>query len=190
MKVLTLHKSDFEKHCQDLFLKIDIQPNVVVGILNGGGFVLEEFKKNASATTEFAIVKLQRDSTNGIKKKKLLQTFLKASPITLLDGLRRLEHRRNLNRKLKEIQSDLEIEIKSKSKSIISILILDDALDSGVTIKSVIKSLNKQFPNSEIKTAVISWTNPKSVVAPDFYAFKNTLVRFPWSLDYKTNRRG
>lgn len=188
MKVKTLHKSDFEKECQNLFSKIDIQPDVVVGVLNGGGFVLEEFKKNASDKTEFTTVKLQRDSTKGIKKKNFLQKFLKATPSTLLDGLRRMEHRQNLNRKLKEIKSDLEIKIKSKAEKINTILILDDALDSGVTMKSVIESLQKQFPKSEIKTAVISWTNSKSIIAPDYYIFKNTLVRFPWSLDYKINR--
>ncbi|TCK68732.1 hypoxanthine phosphoribosyltransferase [Winogradskyella wandonensis] len=186
MKVITLHKTDFEGRCQELFSKIDVQPDVVVGILNGGGFILKEYQKIASKNTEVTTIKLQRDSTKGLKKKSLLQKFLKASPSTLLDGLRRMEHRRNLNRKLKEIQSDLEIKIKSKPETVNTILILDDALDSGITIKSVIQSLQNQFPNSEIKTAVISWTNSKSIIAPDYYIFKNTLVRFPWSLDYKS----
>lgn len=190
LKVITLHKPEFETQCQNLFSKIDIQPDVVIGVLNGGGFVLEEYKKNALAKTKFTTVKLQRDSTTGIKRKSLLQKFLKASPSTLLDGLRRMEHRRNLNRKLKEIQSDLEIEIKSSPETVDTILILDDALDSGVTMQSVVQSLQKQFPNSKIKTAVISWTNTKSFITPDYYIFKNTLVRFPWSLDYKTNRHG
>lgn len=190
MKVTTLHKANFEAQCQNLFSKIEVQPDVVVGILNGGGFVLEEFQKTASPNTEFTTVKLQRDSTKGIKRKSLLQKFLKASPSTLLNGLRRMEHRRNLNRKLKEIQSDLEINIKSKPKTVNTILILDDALDSGITVKSVIQSLQKQFQDSEIKTAVISWTNSHSIIAPDYYIFKNTLVRFPWSLDYKTKRHG
>ena len=57
---------------------------MVVGILNGGGFVLEEYKKTASPNIELATVKLQRDSTKGIKRKSLLQKFLKASPNTLL----------------------------------------------------------------------------------------------------------
>ncbi|SHH34644.1 phosphoribosyltransferase [Winogradskyella jejuensis] len=188
MKVITLHNADFEQRCQELFSKIDVQPDVVVGILNGGGFVLNEYQKTASKNTEVTTVKLQRDSTKGIKKKSLLQKFLKASPNTLLDGLRRMEHRRNLNRKLKEIQSDLEIKIESKPETVNTILILDDALDSGITIKSVIQSLQKRFPNSEIKTAVISWTNSKSIIAPDYYILKNTLVRFPWSLDYKSQR--
>lgn len=190
MKVKTLHKSDFEKQCQNLFSKIEMQPDVVVGILNGGGFVLDEYKKNALGKTEFATVKLQRDLTKGIKRKNLLQKCLKALPNRLLDGLRRLEHHRSLNRKLNKIQSDIEIKINLKPEKVNTILILDDALDSGVTIKSVIQYLQKQCLNSEIKTAVISWTNSESIITPDYYIFKNTLVRFPWSLDYKTNRHG
>ncbi|WP_295833529.1 phosphoribosyltransferase family protein [uncultured Winogradskyella sp.] len=190
MKVTTLHKEDFETQCKILFSKIHNKPDVVVGILNGGGFVLEEYKKTASPNIELATVKLQRDSTKGIKRKSLLQKFLKASPNTLLDGLRLMENRRNLNRKQKEIQSDLDIKIKLKPEVVNTILILDDALDSGATIKSVMQSLQKQFLNSEIETAVISWTNSKSIIAPDYYLFKNTLVRFPWSLDYKTKSHG
>ena len=190
MKVTTLHKEDFETQCKILFSKIGGKPDVVVGILNGGGFVLEEYKKTASPNIELATVKLQRDSTKGIKRKSLLQKFLKASPNTLLDGLRLMENRRNLNRKQKEIQSDLDIKIKAKPEAVNTILILDDALDSGATIKSVMQSLQKQFLNSEIETAVISWTNSKSIIAPDYYLFKNTLVRFPWSLDYKTKSHG
>ena len=50
----------------------------------------------------------------------------------------------------------------------------------------VIKNnLKKLFPNAAIKTAVVSWTIETSVVKPDYYLFKNTLVRFPWSKDYK-----
>lgn len=190
LKVKTLHKSDFEKQCQNLFSKIEMQPDVVVGILNGGGFVLDEYKKNALGKTEFTTVKLQRDSTKGIKRKSLLQKCLKVLPNILLDGLRRLEHRRSLNRKLNKIQSDIEIKINLNPEKVNTILILDDALDSGVTIKSVIQYLQKKCLNSEIKTAVISWTNSESIITPDYYIFKNTLVRFPWSLDYKTNRHG
>lgn len=190
LKVKTLHKSDFEKQCQNLFSKIEMQPDVVVGILNGGGFVLDEYKKNALGKTEFTTVKLQRDSTKGIKRKSLLQKCLKVLPNILLDGLRRLEHHRSLNRKLNKIQSDIEIKINLNPEKVNTILILDDALDSGVTIKSVVQYLQKQYLNSEIKTAVISWTNSESIITPDYYIFKNTLVRFPWSLDYKTNRHG
>ena len=43
----------------------------------------------------------------------------------------------------------------------------------------------KLFPNAQIKNAVISWTIESSIIKPDYYLFKNVLVRFPWSKDYK-----
>ena len=75
MKVTTLHKEDFETQCKILFSKIHNKPDVVVGILNGGGFVLEEYKKTASPNIELATVKLQRDSTKGIKGKVFYRNF-------------------------------------------------------------------------------------------------------------------
>ena len=45
MKVTTLNRNDFEEQCKQLFSKIDFEPDLVVGIVKGGEFVLEEFKK-------------------------------------------------------------------------------------------------------------------------------------------------
>ena len=46
-------------------------------------------------------------------------------------------------------------------------------------------NLSKLFVNTRIKIAVISWTIESSIIKPDYFMFKNVLVRFPWSKDYK-----
>ena len=80
----------------------------------------------------------------------------------------------------------IDINFDLGKKDIIKkILIIDDAIDTGKTMFIVENSLRKLLPNTQIKTAVISWTIENSIVKPDYYLFKNCLVRFPWSKDYK-----
>jgi hypoxanthine phosphoribosyltransferase len=58
------------------------------------------------------------------------------------------------------------------------VLLLDDLVDSGVTLKQVQAHLKRQFPDvSEVKTAVI-WYKDCSSVKPDFYL--EYLKTNPW----------
>ena len=76
------------------------------------------------------------------------------------------------------------MELNSNSK-VKNILIIDDAIDTGRTIFVVLNNLKRQFPEANIKMAVIAWTIEDSIVKPDYFIFKNDLIRFPWSKDYK-----
>lgn len=58
------------------------------------------------------------------------------------------------------------------------VLLIDDLVDSGVTLQKVVQNLSLQFPAvTEVKTAVI-WYKACSVVAPDFYV--EYLASNPW----------
>ena len=192
MKVITLHKIAFERHCVELFSKLESNPDVVVGILNGGGYVLEEFKKESSnGGIIFETVKLQRSSTKGVKQSSFMKNLLNLLPYSILNRARVSEHQKQIKASDRSNLQDVEIDFNStKKEPIKDILILDDALDSGQTMQSVVKVLSNKFPQASIKTAVLAWTNSESIMTPDYYIFKNELVRFPWSLDYKTKRHG
>ena len=80
----------------------------------------------------------------------------------------------------------LKFEIENtKAKSIKNILIVDDAIDTGKTMFIVKNNLKQKFPEAKIEIAVLAWTIDSSIVKPDYYLYKNTLLRFPWSNDYK-----
>ena len=65
-----------------------------------------------------------------------------------------------------------------------SILIVDDAVDSGKTLKTIVDEVRKKYLTAEIKTAVITVTTKQPIILPDYYLFYNhTLIRFPWSAD-------
>lgn len=66
------------------------------------------------------------------------------------------------------------------------ILIVDDAVDSGSTMASVINLLNQEFPGNIIRTAAITVTTSTSLVEVDYALYREgVLVRFPWSNDMK-----
>ena len=190
MEVITLNNEMFSQKCSELISKIDFQPDLVIGILNGGGYVANKFKilkKNKSV--RFESIKLKRKSK--LKNKKITEIVLRILPYKVLNWLRVLESNRTrktineqLFNELKEYEVDFEFEVSSK-KAINNILIIDDAIDTGKTMFVVKNSLDKLFPESQIKTAIISWTLDNSIVKPDYWLYKNILIRFPWSKDYK-----
>lgn len=190
MKVITLNKIKFSEKCEELTSNLKIQPDIVVGILNGGGYVINEIKnKQHFKTSCIELVKLQKK--NKIKNNFFVKIILKILPYSILDLLRVFESNKarksidTLN--LTQIPNNIiSFDLNSISKnSIKNILIIDDAIDTGKTLFTVKRNLNNFFKDVQIKTAVISWTIETSIVKPDYYIYKNVLVRFPWSKDYK-----
>lgn len=189
MEVITLNRQSFSNACAELAFKIDIQPDLVIGILNGGGYVVNEIKQNNFNCSQFQLVQFNRN-------KGFLDFFAKPFVLKLIPNkiLNRLRIYKAINAKktihklnLKELsyyKLDFKFDV-SFGNGIKSILIIDDAIDTGRVMFVVKNNLKILFPSAIIKTAVISWTLQNSIEKPDYYIFKNVLVRFPWSKDYK-----
>lgn len=190
MNVVDLNNSDFAGACVQLGSKaIDtgFAPDVVLGIATGGLLVADEIKKaGLFGEARFVSTESRRQSTE-LKGGVGLGRLLKKLPAVINNLLRHLEsllrqlfHDANETRRV-EFQGDAIEVIKAGRK----ILIVDDAVDSGVTLRSVIEHVKVLNSNIQIKTAVITvtWQNP--LVTPDFQVYRNLLVRFPWSADAK-----
>lgn len=65
------------------------------------------------------------------------------------------------------------------------ILIVDDAVDSGESMKKVVETVRGLNPRASVRTAAITLTTPAPAVSPDYYLYNQVLVRFPWSKDYR-----
>ncbi len=190
MKVLTLNTETFEKESLKLISKLEVNPDLVVGILSGGGHVLEAIKQHPNVKSSlFEVVTLQRQSTN--VKQRFLKPVLSILPYSILNWLRILE-----SNSVKAKISNLDLEklqdniiafdtVNTIAKPIKNMLIIDDAIDSGKTMFVVKNNLQQKFPKAKIKIAVLAWTIDSSIIKPDYYLYNNTLLRFPWSNDYK-----
>jgi hypoxanthine phosphoribosyltransferase len=64
------------------------------------------------------------------------------------------------------------------------LLLVDDAVDSGVTLAAVMQRLKAACPpGTEIQSAAIVQTTPRPLLAPDHVLYNGALCRFPWSFD-------
>ena len=195
MKVITLLGSDFSESCLLLSQKIDKEynPDLVIGVLTGGGYVGREIFKTLSGMPDrkYAEIKIQRPDTKQ-KENGLLKLVLKYSPTFLLNWLRMLESvvlekkARKHNPKRSGtivIPSDINSFLKESPKNI---LLVDDAIDSGATLNLLKEYLELHYNNAAIKIAVITVTTPHPIIDADFCLYHDrVLVRFPWSNDIK-----
>lgn len=58
-----------------------------------------------------------------------------------------------------------------------TILVVDDMVDSGKTVRKVVRMLQQRYPDATIKVAVLWWKD-HSVIKPEFYGMH--IVGNPW----------
>lgn len=188
-RVITLHDSQFKDACRKLAAEVAraAEPQLIIGILNGGGEVGRLIHKRFPGA-EYAEPSLRRKSS---KRKSRLAKLLRKLPTAAVDTLRLFEARR-LERKPKDSIAPFTLpeEVASAAKKAKSILIVDDAVDSGMTMLRVRDAVKKAAPaDASIFTAAITVTTSNPLINPDFALFRNkTLIRFPWSNDYRPDR--
>lgn len=191
MKVITLLTDDFESKCRELSRLIresGTAYSFIVGIAMGGDHVGRIVAAElSSADTRYVTVVARRPSTR--HKTRLVETVLRWLPRRLNDGLRIIEARLLASRKKPE-KIDVEISIDDRqaiaSASAPHILIVDDAVDSGTTMRSVADELRAINPQAILTTAAITQTTSTPLINVDFALYRNnTLIRFPWSKDMK-----
>lgn len=198
MKVITLLGSDFSDSCLLLSQKVNetYSPNLVIGILTGGGYVGQELVKALPKSSErkYTEIKIQRSGTKK-KEKGFLKLILKYSPTFLLNWMRMLESV-ILERKAQKnnpkrtgtiiIPKDIDEFLKENPKKI---LLVDDAIDSGATLNLLKEYLESHYKIAAVKIAVITVTTPHPIIDADFCLFHDrVLVRFPWSNDIKNKQ--
>jgi hypoxanthine phosphoribosyltransferase len=188
MKVIDLTNTDIERACELLISQFEHQFDLVVGIAEGGRFIAETIAEKLNLP--FLLVGRQRELTQYKSKAK---NIFKHIPKKILNFVRMAENScyemlgkmRKYDEKLDKINilsNDLSF---FKNPQMKNILLVDDAVDSGVTIRDTEKFLKMKNNNWDIKTAVITQTFHRPVKKADYKVYSKTLVRFPWSNDFK-----
>lgn len=96
-------------------------------------------------------------------------------------------HKKKTERKVLFHKSIESLDKKSFKK----VLIVDDAVDTGYTMKKVIEVTRKEFPNAEVKSACLNMSceDIESVVNVDFVLMQGACVMTPFSKDSKEYSR-
>lgn len=125
----------------------------------------------------------------GGKLKKVLRPILSIIPKSLKTILRKKEfnsdfHEKNFDRKISYNK------IKwMKYKNSKKILIVDDSIDTGYSIKFVKDEVEKFFKGKEIRIAALNYfKKSEKIVKADYFLYADTMLLGPWSNDSKENK--
>lgn len=179
-KILTLNDETFAEHCKRLLQKATddgFEPDLTVSIPRGGDVMAEI----ACSKDKHRNIILIRKAKGG-KIKRLFKPLFSKMPRGLNDRFRKLEARYLMHRD--NHMEHVEIVLPDECKTARRILIIDDAVDTGATLKAVFNKIKHFNSGADVRMAVITITSVKPLIMPDYYIYNNrSLVRFPWSID-------
>lgn len=189
--------------CQDVFLEavnqLQLQViesshswDLVVGIPTGGKIIVDHMQV-LSENIPFCYIMKQRDSTK-VKKSLRVSKLLPYLPRAINNLLRKFESSyleyKYESQKEKIIDKTrhpiiLEHQVKTLIRDSRKVLIIDDAIDSGATMATVVNTIKQLNNHAHISIACINTTFKAPLVEPDFCLYRRTIVRYPWANDVK-----
>lgn len=199
MQVLTLDSSALDRHAAILAKMVEddstVKFDAIVAVRRGGSYVCDAFCRHFSQDrydVRYDIT-LQRPSTK--RKDGSISRILKRLPLGILDIMRMTESTfLSLRRKMKRPTDLARVEIPEgvadilREKDFPKILVIDDAIDSGDTLFAIAETFRKTNENANLRIAVLTETTEAPRIRADYSLYRNkTLIRFPWSSDYKTH---
>jgi hypoxanthine phosphoribosyltransferase len=168
------------------------QKMLVVGIAHGGTYIgqaVQEVLQGYGYDVCYVDILCQRPGS-GIKKNRILKKIIRILPAKFTRLIRigelQMMHfwchsaKRN-NRRVTVIDRPL---FEACLQEVETVVIVDDSIDTGATIRAVHDYITKLFSGNRI---ILSLTTTKDnpLVHPHFSVYTKTIVRTPWSLDYK-----
>lgn len=197
--VVSLDRKRFNDVCAELMRHVsdDRRPDALIGIRTGGLVVAEAMAKAAGGDMPVFSVTCRRPSSRHKPTSSTVRRVVAHLPRPLLDQLRVLEHavltRKPAAAPQGEYQfdedelHDVESWMRSSGERP-SVLIVDDAVDSGTTLSLVLDAVRRRAPRAAtIRSAAITVTTERPLTLPDYALYHRQLCRFPWSLDALTD---
>lgn len=193
--VRTFDTASLERATAELWAAVrasaDADPALIVGVRSGGWEVAGLLPPVRSQSIEVLPVTCRRPSTPA--KARSSPRWIRSLPRQVRDRLRLLEHRwltrtgggSVAGRRMVD-PGDLE-PLAARLARVDPggwILVVDDAVDTGATLRAVLDGIGRMAPAGvRITTAAITVTTPAPIVRPDHVLLDGWLCRFPWSLD-------
>ncbi len=194
LTVRTLDRTDFETACTALMAVVEqsYAPTLLIGVRTGGLVVAEAMARAATAQIPVAPLTCRRAATVAKARLPMLAPALAALPRRVTDTLRVAELRLSAGRRRSRVPVQ---EVDQAEADAIAVrlraapagerlLVVDDAVDSGVTLDAVLRVLRGFCQTDiEIRSAAVTVTLDNPLVQPDFALHRGVLCRFPWSFD-------
>ena len=122
---------------------------------------------------------------NGLKEK--IGPLVAALPNCIRNLLISIElklnkHAKNTERKVRFMKGVEDV----KDKDIQKILVAEDSVDTGNSLRQAIKTIRTVFPDAEIKVASLNvWDKSKNIAHVDYALYENTIIKSQMSKDSK-----
>lgn len=185
MKYLELSVEKVKENSKKLYRKIikDYNYDLVIFIAKGSYLIGQELAtlNNVELLEIFA-------TREGGKLKKVIKPLFKIIPKKILIKLREKEMKSDFHEQKsdRKVSFDKEKYLEFKNKQ--NILLVDDSIDSGNSIKLTKEEIQKFFPKANIKVAVFNLMQ-KATIKADYTLYKDMMICGPWSNDSKDNKK-
>ena len=181
MNYVELSIKDVENKCNELYKEIikDYNYDLVIFIARGSyiiGKCLADLN-NAPLLEIYATRK-------GGKLKKIIKPLFKFIPKKILIKLRKKEMNSNYHEKNNDRSVSFDENLYSKFKDKKKILLIDDSIDSGNSIKLTRDVISNYYKDADIKVAVFNVMSKSSIKA-DYNLYEDMMICGPWSNDSK-----
>ena len=162
-------------------IKQDFNPDLVIYIAKGGYIIGRDISRALNAK----LIEVHA-ARKGNHLKKMLAPLLVYVPQDICNYLRKIELRTSIH----NVNSDrcvffpekLSDDLSQKSSKI---LIVDDSVDTGNSVKAVKEKIFENFTNIEdVRVAALNvWSKSLDIVKTDYYIWRDTILVTPMSKD-------
>lgn len=192
--VVSLDHLGFARACADLMAMVASEgpPDALVAIPTGGLHVAHAMAQAIPGGMPILSLTCRRPTTQHKHNLAALKKLVASLPRPIADRLRVWEHslltRRQRTGELPAYQFDAgELarldEWLAKAGPAPSLVVVDDAVDSGATMLRVVQAIQVRAPGARLRSATITVTTAQPLIQPDHALYHRQLCRFPWSLD-------
>lgn len=163
-------------------IKKTFNPDLVIYIARGG-YLIGKAMSDVFHTPLLAI----NSQRHGNSLKELLVPILSRLPRRLCNLLREIELKSNIHNKKNNRSISFVLDtVYLDTNSIHKIIIVDDSIDTGISMSMAVDLVKKNFPKSEVKTAALNVMDAsEAVIKIDYCCYKNVMLRTPMSKDSK-----
>lgn len=187
MDCIDLSIKSLDAKCRELanFIVKDFSPEIVIYVAKGGYLI----GKSIAEELDVPLIAVGAER-KGNSLKEICVPILCMLPRNICNLLRRLEiksniHDENIERKV-EFLDDIDV---YKINNIKKILIVDDSVDTGNSLKTVKKVVQSAFYSSEIRIAALNvMSQSKGNICVDYSIYEDVMLRTPMSKDSREYR--
>ena len=181
MNYTELSIENVKEKCKELYkeIKKDYDYDLVIFIARGSYIIGKELAdlNNVPLLEIYATRK-------GGKLKKIIKPLFKFIPKKILIKLRSKEMKSTYHEKNDDRSVSFDENVYSKYVNEKKILLVDDSIDSGNSIKLTKESIENYFKKAKVKVAVFNVMS-KSTIKADYNLYKDMMICGPWSNDSK-----